>query len=88
MNIAINAELADKKVKETFIGAGGIAATPLRLKKTEDFLKGKELNPKNIDEACVIAHTEFTPISDVRSSSSYRRVVFENSLKRILGAFV
>jgi len=39
-----------------------------------------------IKQACDLAQTEYTPISDVRSTSSYRRVVFENVFTRALGA--
>jgi xanthine dehydrogenase small subunit len=62
------------------IAAGGIAATPLRLKKTEDFLKSSN----DIDKACEVLHSEFTPLSDVRATSAYRHILIENYFKRAM----
>jgi xanthine dehydrogenase small subunit len=81
----LHAKIQNKKVENIMIGAGGIAATPIRLLKTENYLRGKVVDDKIIQEACIVAQKEFQPISDVRSSASYRRVVFENTLSRILG---
>lgn len=88
LNLAVNIDLEKKQIKQVFIGAGGIAAIPLRLKKTEDFLRDKNLEEMTIAKACEVAQSEFTPIDDVRASASYRRVVFQNSLKRILEQWV
>lgn len=85
INLAVNANLKNKCIDNILIGAGGIAATPIRLIKTEKFLKGKTLDFQIITQACEIAQKEFHPISDVRSSASYRRVIFENTLTRLLG---
>ena len=74
--------------KKFTIAAGGIAATPLRLKKTEDFLNQNELNTSNIYKAIDIMHTEFKPLSDVRGSSSYRRVLIENYFKRSISQYM
>lgn len=67
------------------ISAGGVAAIPLRLKKTEDYLNN---NSKiDIDQAVKTLHSEFNPITDVRASSSYRRIVVENFFKRTLNEY-
>lgn len=66
------------------IAAGGVAATPLRLKKTESFLNGKIIDQKTISDACLVFQKEFNPISDVRASASYRRIVMENLFKSAL----
>lgn len=88
INLGLNVKLDGKKIEDIIIGAGGIAAIPLKLRKTGDFLKGKELTSSTIKKACDIAQTEYTPISDVRSTSSYRRVVFENVFSRSLGGML
>lgn len=88
VNLGVKLVKAEGKVESILIGAGGVAAIPLRLRKTEDYLLGKTLTDKVICEACEVAQTEFNPISDVRSSASYRRIVFENSLKNILGSYL
>lgn len=81
VNLAIHVEWKDKTkkaIQEITIAAGGVAATPLRLKLTEDFLK------KNLDiEAAVkILHSEFKPLSDVRATGAYRHVLIENFFRR------
>ncbi len=70
------------------IAAGGIAATPLRLKATEEHLKKNEINAKTINEAIVILHTEFKPLTDVRGSSAYRHMLVENYFKRAMSEYL
>jgi xanthine dehydrogenase molybdopterin binding subunit/xanthine dehydrogenase small subunit len=52
---------------------GGVAATPARAKKTEAFLVGKKWDSATLEGACAILPTEFTPMTDQRSSEDYRR---------------
>lgn len=87
VNLAVNIEKENDIVSSVLIGAGGVAATPLRLKKAENELRGKKLDAHAIKDACDAAQTEFTPIDDVRSSGAYRRVALGNTLKRLLGEF-
>lgn len=69
------------------IAAGGVAGIPLRLKKTEEFLNSNILNEQNINHAVKVLHSEFTPLSDLRGSSSYRRLLIENYFKRALAQY-
>ena len=81
VNFAIRVDWKDdskKEIKDIAIAAGGVAATPLRFIKTEEYLK-KNLN---INEAIKELHAEFTPLSDVRASSAYRHVLVENLFRR------
>ena len=85
VNMVMNIEMDSAKVvKEIRLAAGGIAAIPLRLKKTEDSLRGQKLDKKSIEAALSLVHSEFNPLSDLRASSAYRRIVVENSLSRFL----
>lgn len=78
----------DEKNKEIRLAAGGIAATPLRLKKTEEFLLQNGIDQKSIKNAINVLHSEFTPLSDHRGSNSYRRVLVENYFKRVLSEYL
>ncbi|MCM2348535.1 MAG: FAD binding domain-containing protein [Bacteriovoracaceae bacterium] len=81
VNFAIKVDWKDESKKEILdvaIAAGGIAATPLRLTKTETFLKQNF----DIEGAVKELHSEFNPLSDVRASSAYRHVLMENFLRR------
>ena len=66
------------------IAFGGMAATPVRASKTEQFLLGKELNQHTLDKACELLSQEFTPLSDVRASAEYRREMAANLLRKAL----
>jgi xanthine dehydrogenase small subunit len=81
VNFGMHVEWVDKTktaIKEVTIAAGGVAATPLRLKLTEDFLK----TSLDIEAAIKILHTEFKPLSDVRATGAYRHVLVENFFRR------
>ncbi len=73
---------ADNQVTLARLAYGGVAATPLRAKKTEQFLVGKPWTAETIDEACALVETEFTPLSDVRSEEPYRKKLIGALLKK------
>ncbi|MBL8786619.1 MAG: xanthine dehydrogenase molybdopterin binding subunit [Deltaproteobacteria bacterium] len=52
---------------------GGVAATPVRAKKTEAFLVGKAWDAATVEAAKAVLADEFAPIEDVRSGVAYRR---------------
>lgn len=77
VNFAIRVDWKDdskKEIKDIAIAAGGMAAIPLRLTKTENYLKSHF----DVEGAVKELHSEFTPLSDVRASSTYRRILVEN----------
>ncbi len=61
------------------IVAGAVAPVPLRLRETEAVLRGERVSER-ITAARSVAEAEVRPITDVRSTESYRR--------HIVGAFV
>jgi xanthine dehydrogenase small subunit len=81
VNLGIHVEWKDqskKEIQDMTLAAGGVAATPLRLKKTEEFFK----NHFDLEGAIKVLHSEFTPLSDVRASGAYRHVLVENFIRR------
>jgi xanthine dehydrogenase small subunit len=81
VNMSFKLEWADpaaKEIKDISIAAGGVAEIPLRFKKTELFLKNKILTKAVLDSALKELHREFTPISDLRATATFRRVIVEN----------
>ncbi len=85
VNLAIKIDWRDKgkkEIQDIVIAAGGIAAIPLRLKQTEVLLKSNTLTEELYLRAANELHKEFNPLSDLRASASYRRVVLENYFKR------
>jgi xanthine dehydrogenase small subunit len=70
-------------IEKISIAYGGVAATILRLKKTEEFLRGKAFNLDILRQAGVIARREITPISDVRGSADFRLTLAENIMSKL-----
>ncbi|HFS67815.1 MAG TPA: 2Fe-2S iron-sulfur cluster binding domain-containing protein [Flavobacteriia bacterium] len=60
---------------EAHFSVGGVAAIPKYLEKTNTFLKRKELTIKNVKQAEKIMQQEIAPISDVRGSNIYKRLL-------------
>ena len=63
------------RMNEVHVSAGGVAPVPLYLKKASTFLSGKEINEQTIIEANEIIQSEISPISDVRGTSEYKRLL-------------
>ncbi len=75
VNTACKIELNRNKITEAHVSIGGVAAIPKYLKNTSSFLLGLELNSDNIIKAESVLQNEIEPISDVRGSSSYKRLL-------------
>ena len=80
--LAIHLQIKNSVVVRASIGAGGVAATPARAVKTEAALTGQPWTEATVQRAIAILRTEFSPISDMRASSNYRREVLGNLLQR------
>jgi len=70
-----NGRATDTTITDAHVSAGGVAPVPLYLKKTSEFLRGKEINEATVAEASEIIQTEISPISDVRGSEEYKRLL-------------
>lgn len=72
---------------EVRVALGAVAPTPIRLRKTEEFLKNKEFTKDVIKEAEEIAATEVAPIDDIRASKEYRIEMAKVIVRRGLDKF-
>ena len=70
--------------REMRLALGGVAATPVRLPKTEKFLKGKAITRELFAPALALMQSEISPLSDLRGSAAFRRVLAENLLEDCL----
>jgi xanthine dehydrogenase small subunit len=66
---------------EAYIAVGGVAPIPLYLQKTSDFLINKQATEDTFLEANEVMQTEINPISDVRGSADYKRLLAKQLLK-------
>ena len=80
--LAINLDIESGVVTRASIGAGGVAATPVRATQTEAALLGQPWTQATITQAMATLRGEFSPISDMRASAAYRRQVLGNLLQR------
>lgn len=75
------------KIVDLKIAMGGVAATPLLLKKTPAVFTGAEIQNDEatrqlVEKAVAEMRAEMNPMSDLRGSSTFRRVVVENLMNR------
>lgn len=66
------------------LAMGSVAPTPLRLLKTEAFLRERGLSEETILEAGRLATEEVRPITDHRASADYRRAIAGVAVTRLL----
>lgn len=81
--LVLRLHLADGVVQSASIGVGGVAATPVRARATEAALSGQPWTEATVAAATEVLRGEFSPISDMRASSAYRREVLGNLLRRL-----
>ena len=80
--MAIQLHIEKSEVTSVRIGAGGVAATPVRAIKTEQALQRAAWNEATIKQAQQVVGQEFSPLTDMRASAAYRRMVLSNLLRR------
>ncbi|HUW92088.1 MAG TPA: FAD binding domain-containing protein, partial [Bacteroidales bacterium] len=80
VNSAMLITMGNGKVSECYVSAGGVSPIPLLLRKTSQFLKGKSITPDIIMKASIIMQDEISPISDVRGSAEYKRLLLRQLL--------
>ncbi len=66
------------------IALGSVAPTPVRAKETEKMLEGKKPDENLIQEAAQCAEKECRPISDVRSTATYRKEMIKVLVRRAI----
>jgi xanthine dehydrogenase small subunit len=81
VNSAISLQLDGQTIKEVHLSAGGVAPVPLYLKKTVGFLKNKTVSEELVQEAIEITQTEISPITDVRGTEAYKRLLLSQLIK-------
>lgn len=70
----------DGTISDIALSAGGVGPVPMRLPKTEAYLRGKRVDRAVAEKAATLAAEECAPIDDVRGAAAYRR--------KLLGRFI
>jgi xanthine dehydrogenase small subunit len=81
VNSAIYLEVEKEVIKEVHISAGGVAPIPLYLKDTSKYLIGKKIDIDLINDSLAILQSEISPISDIRGSEEYKRLLLNQLFK-------
>ena len=76
--------MEDARVVNARLAFGGMAATPVRARHTEQQLNGHLLTPLLIRQAIAGLAEDLQPIDDVRASGAYRLAVAGNLLRHFL----
>ncbi len=84
VGVAVRLDMNDKNdvCMNSKIVLGGVASTPVRVKKAETLLNGKAVNDALIAKVAMAASSEVDPIQDVRASAEYRREMIEVFVER------
>lgn len=72
----------DGRVADVRTGFGGVAATPRRALNTEAAILGQPWNEATANAAEAVLAEEFTPLTDMRASEDYRRLVTGRLLRK------
>ena len=75
VNAAALVVMEGKICRKCRVAFGAVAPVPLRLKGAEKIVEGEEIGPALLDRVADMAEKEISPISDVRSTDEYRRVM-------------
>ncbi len=84
-SVAAFTRVKDGRFEEVRVALGAVSPTPMRARKVEEALKGKEVNEENIEKAAEAVKEECCPITDVRASAEYRTEMSYVLTKRVLG---
>jgi xanthine dehydrogenase small subunit len=81
--VGVALDVTDGVVRRARIGLGGVAATPVRARATEEALTGQPWRADAVRRAARVMAAEGTPIDDHRASAAYRSAMLGQSLLRL-----
>ncbi|PXX71600.1 xanthine dehydrogenase small subunit [Nocardia tenerifensis] len=81
--VAFALDIEDGVIGRARIGLGGVAATPIRARETEDALVGRPWSAATAEAAARTLQSEGTPMSDHRASAAYRRAMLGQSMRKL-----
>jgi xanthine dehydrogenase small subunit len=81
--IGVALDVEDGVVRRARIGLGGVAATPIRARATEEALVGEPWTADTVRRAAEVLAAEGTPIDDHRASAAYRAAMLGQALHRL-----
>jgi xanthine dehydrogenase small subunit len=75
VNSALLITIENDRIQKCRVSLGGVSPIPLYAEKCSSFLEGNTLSPSVVAEAASVLDKEIAPISDVRGSKEYKRLL-------------
>ncbi len=83
-SVAMSITLDEKEIcDDVRIALGSVAVAPMRAKKAEEMLKGKNISDELLAEAGQIASEEASPTTDAEVSAEYKRDLVKVLIRRV-----
>jgi xanthine dehydrogenase iron-sulfur cluster and FAD-binding subunit A len=73
-----------KRCVECRLAVGAVAPVPVRLRNVEKLIEGEEIGPELLDRVSQMVEQAVSPITDVRSTQEYRRIMSGVLIKRAI----
>ncbi|GGG53264.1 FAD binding domain-containing protein [Hymenobacter glacieicola] len=80
VNTAAWLRIEDGMIQEARLSAGGVGPVPLLLRRTSEWLAGQPVSAETVQQALALAQQEISPISDVRGTEQYKRLLLRQLL--------
>jgi len=84
VNAAALLFMDNKVCKRCRLAVGAVAPVPLRLRSAEKMIEGQEISPELLNRVGKMVEEEVNPITDVRSTEEYRRIMSGVLVKRAI----
>jgi xanthine dehydrogenase small subunit len=81
VNTALFITVEDSIIIKARLSAGGVGPIPFLLKGASSYMQGKELSSSTILRTIEHALSEVSPISDVRGTATYKRLLLKQLIK-------
>jgi len=83
-NAAALLVMEEKLCRKCRLAVGAVAPVPMRLKNVEKMVEGEEIGPDLLDRVKETVEQAVSPITDVRSTEEYRRIISGVLVKRAI----
>ncbi len=80
VNTAAWLRLENGVITAARLSAGGVGPVPLLLRRTGEYLLGRELSAETVAGANEVMQSEISPIGDVRGTAAYKRLLLRQLL--------
>jgi xanthine dehydrogenase small subunit len=81
VNSACCLKMNGNRISEASISAGGVGPVPMLLKRTSAMLANKVIHEAIVEEVCMMAAEEISPISDARGTSEYKTFLLQQLIR-------